>query len=147
MAGGKLTNPFKKKLNEAVEVEEEKLIDTESTIADVKKDIEQRTKEFSEEAARESQKLFGEITDSVQPSLTTGLTKEALDIGTRFLTRLGVPTNPDLKVSDQIFDALSLIKTDEKSWFRVCIFTKRNKQNSRRFCKYVALRCSRRQEK
>jgi gas vesicle protein len=114
-AGGKLTNPFKKKLNEAVEVEEEKLIDTESTIADVKKDIEQRTKEFSEEAARESQKLFGEITDSVQPSLTTGLTKEALDIGTKFLTRLGVPTNPDLKVSDQIFDALSLIKTDEKA--------------------------------
>ena len=84
--GGKRTSPFKK-LNEAVEVEEEKLIDTESTIADVKKDIEQRTKEFSEEAARESQKLFGEITDSVQPSLTTRLTKEALDIGTRFLTR------------------------------------------------------------
>ena len=42
---GKLTNPFEK-LNEAVEVEEEKLIDTESTIADVKKDIEQRTKNF-----------------------------------------------------------------------------------------------------
>ena len=26
-----------------------------------------------------------------------------------------MPTNPDLKVSDQIFDALSLIKTDEKA--------------------------------
>jgi len=114
-SGGKLTNPFKKKLNEAVEVEEEKLIDTESTIADVKQDIEQKTKQFSEEAARESQKLFGEITDNVQPSLTTGLTNEALDIGVKFLTRLGVPTNPDLKVSDQIFDALSLIKTDEKA--------------------------------
>jgi hypothetical protein len=38
-AGGKLTNPFKKKLNEAIEVEEEKLIDTESTIDDVKQDM------------------------------------------------------------------------------------------------------------
>ena len=33
-AGGKLTNPFKKKLNEAVEVEEEKLIDTAQLITD-----------------------------------------------------------------------------------------------------------------
>lgn len=114
-AGGKLTNPFKKQLNEAIEVEEPKIIDTKSTVADVKKDIEQQTKKFSEEAAKESQKLFGEVTDSVQPALTTGLTKEALDIGVKFLTRIGVPTDPNLKVSDQIFDALSLIKTDEKA--------------------------------
>ena len=65
---------------------------------------------YSRTLAENARDDLAETSPDVQADINLGLNKDIIDAGIEILQELGIPRNPKVQISDQIFDALSSIE-------------------------------------
>ncbi len=96
---------------QTVEKEKPSIIDLETTVEQAKKDIQPEIQPFSKALGEEARGKIGVVTEDIQPELTVGLNKKAIDTAVDVLNELKIPRDPNVQISDQVFDAIQLSKT------------------------------------
>ena len=96
---------------QTAEKEKPSIIDLETTVEQAKKDIQPEIQPFSKALGEEARGKIGIVTEDIQPELTVGLNKKAIDTAVDVLNELKIPRDPNVQISDQVFDAIQLSKT------------------------------------
>ena len=74
--------------------------------ADVVTGQEPVTTGYSRTIAEQARENLADVTQDVQADIALGLNKNIIDAGVEILSDMGIPRNPKVQISDQLFDAL-----------------------------------------
>ena len=63
---------------------------------------------YSRDLAEQARKDLADVSPDVQADINLGLNQNIIDTGVEILNEMGIPRNPSIQISDQLFDALEL---------------------------------------
>jgi len=112
---------------------ESSIIDTTTTLEQAKKEIQPELKTFNEDLAKDIREEVGGVKKDLQTDFDLDVNKKGIDVGIEILDELQIARDPNIKVSDQIFDALQLINRNDKYKQTFIDVLKRNNINENEF--------------
>jgi len=118
---------------ESLVKEEPSIIDTTTTLEQAKKEIQPELKTFNEDLAKDIREEVGGVKKDLQTDFDLDVSKRAIDVGIEILDELQIPRDPNIKVSDQIFDSLQLVNRSDKHKQTFIDVLKRNNMNEHEF--------------
>ena len=90
--------------------EEPSVIDTETSFENAKSEIQPDLKKFNREVAEDIRSKQNKVKEDFQADINLELNQKGIDVGVEILDELKIPRNPNVQVSDQLFDVLQLVK-------------------------------------
>jgi hypothetical protein len=112
---------------------ESSIIDTKTTVAQARKEIQPELKEFNEDLAQDIRKEVGGIKEDLQTDFDLDINQKGIDVGVQILDELKIPRDPNIKISDQILYAIQLINRSPEYKNAFINVLKRNKINENEF--------------
>ena len=100
-----------KKFQEKLAVEETKpsLIDTNTTFEQAKAELKPEINAFNRELAEDIRDEVNAVKEDFQADFNLDLNQKAIDMGVDILDTLQIPRNPNIQISDQLFDVIQML--------------------------------------
>tara|TARA_Y100000033_G_scaffold23944_1_gene22543 strand:- start:217 stop:3165 length:2949 start_codon:yes stop_codon:yes gene_type:complete len=133
-----------KKFQEKLAVEEAKpsIIDTETTFEQARKQLNPKINVFNRELAEDIRDEVNAVKEDFQADFDLELNQQAIDIGIDILDTLQIPRNPNIKISDQLFDVIQMIPNVPRYKEVFVDILRRNNINENQFAQLFKLGAS-----
>mgnify|MGYP003314680072 CR=1 FL=1 len=144
VGAGRAANKVQKKIKE-IELEEKNKapkIDTETTLEQAKRKYKPEINAFNRELAEDIRNEANAVKEDFQADIDLKLNQKAIDVGIKILDELQIPRDPNIQVSDQIFDAIQMINISPRYKEVFVDILKRNNLNENEFAQLFKLGAS-----
>jgi hypothetical protein len=133
-----------KKFQEKLAIEETKpsLIDTETTFEQAKAELKPEINAFNRELAEDIRDEVNAVKEDFQADFNLELNQKAIDMGVDILDTLQIPRNPNIQISDQLFDVIQMIPNVPRYKEVFVDILKRNNINENQFAQLFKLGAS-----
>ena len=123
-------------------MEAKSIADEAVTIEQAKKELEPELETFDRDLAEEVRQEVGGVKQDLQTDFDLQISQKGIDVGIEVLDELQIPRNPDIQISDQIFDSLQLVNKSPKYKDAFTEVLKRNNINEIQFAQLWRLGAS-----
>ena len=123
-------------------MEAESVIDTSSTVKEAKESIKPDVEKFDRKLAEDVRQEVADVKQDLQTDFNLDISQKGIDVGIEVLDELQIPRDPNIKISDQLFDALQLVNKNETYRKAFTDVLKRNNINEIQFAQLWRLGAS-----
>jgi len=127
---------------ELQKMEAKSVIDTTSTVKEAKESIKPDVEKFDRKLAEDVRQEVADVKQDLQTDFNLDISQKGIDVGIEVLDELQIPRDPNIKISDQLFDALQLVNKSETYRKAFTDVLKRNNINEIQFAQLWRLGAS-----